>query len=89
MMINSLCLFVATGLSAVAVASGQTFEPLQFAGVNIAGFGECWTAAFTRRADAHFVDFGCGTDGTCVFSQAVPPVYQLSGKKYLETCPHA
>ncbi|KIK39793.1 glycoside hydrolase family 5 protein [Suillus luteus UH-Slu-Lm8-n1] len=24
-------------------------------------------------------DFGCGTDGTCIISQAVPPVYQLSG----------
>lgn len=24
-------------------------------------------------------DFGCGTDGTCVASGAVPPIYQLSG----------
>ncbi|KAG1826304.1 glycoside hydrolase family 5 protein [Suillus variegatus] len=42
--------------------NAQTFAPLQFAGVNIAGF-----------------DFGCGTDGTCIISEVVPPVYQLSG----------
>ncbi|KAG2340982.1 glycoside hydrolase family 5 protein [Suillus weaverae] len=42
--------------------NAQAFAPLQFAGVNIAGF-----------------DFGCGTDGTCIVSNAVPPVYQLSG----------
>ncbi|KAG1790655.1 glycoside hydrolase family 5 protein [Suillus plorans] len=46
----------------MVAVNAQTFAPLQFAGVNIAGF-----------------DFGCGTDGTCIISQVVPPVYQLSG----------
>ncbi|OAX40628.1 glycoside hydrolase family 5 protein [Rhizopogon vinicolor AM-OR11-026] len=62
MTIKSLYPLIAAALSAAAVANGQTFAPLRFAGVNIAGF-----------------DFGCGTDGTCVISEAVPPVYQLSG----------
>ncbi|OJA11279.1 hypothetical protein AZE42_11577 [Rhizopogon vesiculosus] len=62
MTIKSLYPLVAAALGAAAVANGQTFAPLRFAGVNIAGF-----------------DFGCGTDGTCVISEAVPPVYQLSG----------
>ena len=38
---------------------------------------------FTRRADFHFVDFSCGTDGTCVSSGAYPPIKQLSGMNYL------
>jgi endoglucanase len=88
MTIKSSYTFVAAALSAVTVANGQTSTPLKFAGVNIAGFGECCTTTFTRHADPHFVDFGCSTDGTCVPSQAVPPVYQLSGKNYLEKSPH-
>ncbi|KAG2146314.1 glycoside hydrolase family 5 protein [Suillus clintonianus] len=55
--------FVVAALSTMSVAvNAQTFAPLQFAGVNIAGF-----------------DFGCGTDGTCVASNAYPPVSQLTG----------
>lgn len=63
MAIKILHSFVATTLSLTTVlANAQTSAPLQFAGVNIAGF-----------------DFGCGTDGTCTSSGAVPPVSQLSG----------
>jgi endoglucanase len=88
MAIKSLYLFVAAALSAATVTNAQTSAPLRFAGVNIAGFGECCTTTLTRHADFHFVDFGCGTDGTCDFSSAVPPVYQLSGKKHLVQSPH-
>lgn len=84
MAIKSLYLFVAAALSAATITNAQTSAPLRFAGVNIAGFGECCTTTLARHADFHFVDFGCGTDGTCVFSGAVPPVSQLSGKKHLE-----
>jgi len=38
---KSLYLSVAAGLSVIAVANGQDPAPLRFAGVNIAGFGEC------------------------------------------------
>ncbi|KAG1741454.1 glycoside hydrolase family 5 protein [Suillus paluster] len=63
MAIKFLYHFVIATLSTATVAvNAQTFAPLRFAGVNIAGF-----------------DFGCGIDGTCIISQTVPPVYQLSG----------
>lgn len=62
MAIAFLYSFVLTVSAMTVAVNAQTFVPLQFAGVNIAGF-----------------DFGCGTDGTCIISQAVPPVYQLSG----------
>ncbi|KAG1902489.1 glycoside hydrolase family 5 protein [Suillus fuscotomentosus] len=63
MAINFLHSFVAAVLSTTTVlVNAQTSAPLQFAGVNIAGF-----------------DFGCGTDGTCSASGAVPPIFQLSG----------
>jgi endoglucanase len=84
MTIKFLYPFVAAVL---AVANGQTFAPLQFAGVNIAGFGKCCITTI-RHADPYFVDFGCGTDGTCIPSQATPPVYQLSGKNYLGESHH-
>ncbi|KAG2751156.1 glycoside hydrolase family 5 protein [Suillus brevipes Sb2] len=62
MAIAFLYSFVLTVSAMTVAVNAQAFVPLQFAGVNIAGF-----------------DFGCGTDGTCIISQAVPPVYQLSG----------
>lgn len=62
MAIAFLYSFVVTVSTVTVAVNAQTFAPLQFAGVNIAGF-----------------DFGCGTDGTCVISEVVPPVYQLSG----------
>ncbi|KAG1859185.1 glycoside hydrolase family 5 protein [Suillus tomentosus] len=62
MAINFLYSFVVTVSTMTVAVNAQTFAPLQFAGLNIAGF-----------------DFGCGTDGTCIISEVVPPVYQLSG----------
>ncbi|KAG1868488.1 glycoside hydrolase family 5 protein [Suillus subluteus] len=62
MAITFLYSFVVTVSTMTAAVNAQVFAPLQFAGVNIAGF-----------------DFGCGTDGTCIISETVPPVYQLSG----------
>ncbi|KAG2083171.1 glycoside hydrolase family 5 protein [Suillus discolor] len=59
---NFLYSFVVAVSTMTVAVNAQTFAPLQFAGVNIAGF-----------------DFGCGTDGTCIISEVVPPVYQLSG----------
>ncbi|KAG2082325.1 glycoside hydrolase family 5 protein [Suillus cothurnatus] len=62
MAITFLYSFVAAVSTMTVAVNAQVFAPLQFAGVNIAGF-----------------DFGCGTDGTCIISETVPPVYQLSG----------
>ncbi|KAG2132688.1 glycoside hydrolase family 5 protein [Suillus bovinus] len=61
MAIKSFYFFVAATTILINAQTSKS-TPLQFAGVNIAGF-----------------DFGCGTDGTCVASNAVPPIYQLSG----------
>lgn len=53
MAINFLYSFVVTVSTMTVAVNAQTFAPLQFAGVNIAGFGEYYTCTATYRVQTH------------------------------------
>ncbi|KAJ8581712.1 glycoside hydrolase family 5 protein [Rhizopogon salebrosus TDB-379] len=71
----------------MTIKSSYTFVAAALSAVTVAN-GQTSTPLKFAGVNIAGFDFGCSTDGTCVPSQAVPPVYQLSGIDGLSQMQH-